>query len=112
VPACLSLKAQSDQTRSMVNQNRAVLVRTKRHPEQDRLHFSPSMGSSATCPCAWESTLFPAFKNSNGSFLMTLSDMSLVTSEVKVDETDIVNVRIGQDADVTIDAVPGENFQG
>ena len=43
---------------------------------------------------------------------MTLSDMSTVTSEVKVDETDIVNVKIGQDADVTIDAVPGKVFKG
>ena len=48
----------------------------------------------------------PGIQNSNGSFLMTLSDMSVVTAEVKVDETDIVNVRTGQDADVTIDAVP------
>jgi HlyD family secretion protein len=43
---------------------------------------------------------------------MTHSDMSVVTSEVKVDETDIVNVRIGQDADVTIDAIPGKVFKG
>lgn len=43
---------------------------------------------------------------------MTLSDMSIVTSEVKVDETDIVNVKIGQDADVTIDAIPGKIFKG
>jgi HlyD family secretion protein len=35
-----------------------------------------------------------------------------VTAEVKVDETDIVNVRNGQDADVTIDAVPGKVFKG
>ena len=43
---------------------------------------------------------------------MTLSDMSVVTAEVKVDETDIVNVKLGQDADVTIDAVPGKVFKG
>jgi HlyD family secretion protein len=43
---------------------------------------------------------------------MTLSDMSIVTAEVKVDETDIVNVKMGQDADVTIDAVPGKTFHG
>ena len=29
-----------------------------------------------------------------------------------MDETDIVNVKIGQDADVTIDAVPGKLFKG
>ena len=54
----------------------------------------------------------PGIQNSNGSFLMTLSDMSVVTAEVKVDETDIVNVKLGQDADVTIDAVPGKSIQG
>jgi HlyD family secretion protein len=35
-----------------------------------------------------------------------------VTAEVKVDETDIVNVKIGQDVDVTIDAVPGKILKG
>jgi HlyD family secretion protein len=43
---------------------------------------------------------------------MTISDMSTITAEVKADETDIVNIRIGQEADVTIDAVPGKTFKG
>ena len=43
-------------------------------------------------------------QNSPGSTLMTISDMSVVTAEVKVDETDIVNVRLGQPAEVTGDA--------
>src|SRR5258708_38968354 len=51
-------------------------------------------------------------QNANGSMIMTLSDMSVVTAEVKVDETDIVRVKMGQDADVTIDAGPGKVFKG
>ena len=43
---------------------------------------------------------------------MTISDMSVVTAEVKVDETDITNLRNGQSADVTIDAIPGKMFKG
>jgi HlyD family secretion protein len=43
---------------------------------------------------------------------MTLADMSVVTAEVKVDETDIINVQIGQPADVTVDALPGKVFKG
>jgi HlyD family secretion protein len=43
---------------------------------------------------------------------MTISDMSVVTAEVKVDETDITNLRRGQAAEVTIDALPGKLFQG
>jgi HlyD family secretion protein len=43
---------------------------------------------------------------------MTIADMSVITSEVKVDETDIVNVHLGQPADVTIDAIPHKVFHG
>jgi HlyD family secretion protein len=42
---------------------------------------------------------------------MTLADMSVITAEVKVDETDIVNVRLGQSAEVTIDAIPKKTFK-
>ncbi|HKS81011.1 MAG TPA: efflux RND transporter periplasmic adaptor subunit [Candidatus Acidoferrales bacterium] len=51
-------------------------------------------------------------QNSEGAFLMNISDMSVVTCEVKVDETDITNVKDGQPADVTIDALPGKTFKG
>jgi HlyD family secretion protein len=43
---------------------------------------------------------------------MTLADMSIVTAEVKVDETDIVNIRLDQTAEVTVDALPGKVFKG
>jgi HlyD family secretion protein len=43
---------------------------------------------------------------------MTIADMSIITAEVKVDETDIVNIKIGQPADVTVDAIPGKVFKG
>src|SRR3984893_13240876 len=106
-----SLKAQLDQTRAQVNQGRAVLVHT-----QDILHkttyTSPINGIVSYLPERVGDYVVPGIQNSNGSFLMTLSDMSVVTAEVKVDETDIVAIRIGQDADVTIDAVPGTAFKG
>jgi HlyD family secretion protein len=43
---------------------------------------------------------------------MTIADMSLITAEVKVDETDIVNVTLSQTADITIDAIPNKTFKG
>src|SRR5712672_2027522 len=107
----LSLKATLDQMRSQVAQGRAVLVRT-----QDILHkttyTSPINGIVSYLPERVGDYVVPGIQNSNGSFLMTLSDMSVVTAEVKVDETDIVSVKMGQDADVTIDAVPGKVFRG
>lgn len=106
-----SLKAQFDQNRSMVNQNKAVLVRTKDILSKTT-YVSPINGIVSYLPVRMGEYVVPGIQNANGSFLMTLSDMSVVTAEVKVDETDIVNVRIGQDADVTIDAVPGKIYKG
>jgi len=78
---------------------------------KDRLHFTDQRNRELPAGAAWRYVV-PGIQNSNGSFLMTLSDMSVVTAEVKVDETDIVNVKMGQEADVTIDAVPGKIFKG
>jgi HlyD family secretion protein len=57
-------------------------------------------------------SVVPGIQSTVGSTLMTLADMSVVTAEVKVDETDIVNVRIGQPVEVTVDALPGKVFKG
>src|ERR1700724_795929 len=107
----LSLKATLDQMRAQVAQGRAVLVRTK-DVLSKTTYTSPINGIVSYLPERVGDYVVPGIQNSNGSFLMTLSDMSVVTAEVKVDETDIVNVRLGQDADVTIDAVPGKIFKG
>ena len=106
-----ALKAQLDQVRAQLDQSRAVLVRTK-DILQKTTYFSPINGIVSYLPVRLGEYVVPGIQNATGSFLMTLSDMSVVTSEVKVDETDIVNVKIGQDADVTIDAVPGKVFKG
>jgi HlyD family secretion protein len=106
-----SLKAQLDQTRAQVNQGRAVGLRLK-DVLQKTTYTSAINGIVSYLPERVGDYVVPGIQNSTGSFLMTLSDMSVVTAEVKVDETDIVNVKMGQDADVTIDAVPGKIFKG
>jgi HlyD family secretion protein len=57
-------------------------------------------------------TVVVGIQNAEGSTLMTLANMSIITAEVKVDETDIVNIKLGQPADVTIDAFPGRVLKG
>jgi HlyD family secretion protein len=57
-------------------------------------------------------TVVLGIQNAQGSTLMTLADMSVVTAEVKVDETDIVNIAMGQPVDVTVDALPGRVYKG
>lgn len=107
----LQLKAQLEQSRAQLSQNKAVLTRT-RDILSKTTYVSPINGIVSYLPVRLGEYVVPGIQNSNGSFLMTLSDMSIVTAEVKVDETDIVNVQMGQDADVTIDAVPGKIFHG
>jgi len=107
----MQLKAQVEQSRAQLSQNKAVLTRT-RDILSKTTYVSPINGIVSYLPVRLGEYVVPGIQNSNGSFLMTLSDMSIVTAEVKVDETDIVNVRMGQDADVTIDAVPGKIFHG
>jgi len=107
----LQLKAQMNQSQAGLEQSKAVLTRT-RDVLNKTTYTSPIDGIVSYLPVRLGEYVVPGIQNSNGSFLMTLSDMSVVTAEVKVDETDIVNVRMGQDADVTIDAVPGKTFRG
>jgi HlyD family secretion protein len=54
----------------------------------------------------------PGIQNQPGSVLFQVSDLSVITAEVKVDETDIVNVKLGQPAEVNIDAIPNKTFKG
>jgi len=73
---------------------------------------TPLDGIVTTLPVQIGETVVPGIQNSAASSIMTVADMSIVTAEVHVDETDIVNLKIGQKADVTIDAIPDHTFSG
>ena len=51
------------------------------------------------------------FSRSTG-LLMTVSDMSVIEARVDVDETDVVRVKLGDSAQVSIDAFPDTSFAG
>ncbi len=44
--------------------------------------------------------------------LLTVSDLSVIQAKVKVDETDVVRVHLGDSVDVSIDAFPDTTFIG
>jgi HlyD family secretion protein len=73
---------------------------------------APFDGIVTNLPVREGETVVPGIQDTNGSVLMTLADVSVITAEVKVDETDIVNVAVGQSADVSVDALPGKIFKG
>ena len=51
-------------------------------------------------------------QNSPGTVLLTISDMSTVEAELEVDETSIPTVKLGQEAEVRLDAYPDQTFRG
>jgi len=73
---------------------------------------APIDGIVTDLPVRVGETVVPGVQNSAASTIMTIADMSLITAEVKVDETDIINVKLDQPSDVTIDAMPGQTFKG
>ncbi len=73
---------------------------------------APLDGIVTNLPVREGETVVPGIQNSQGSTIMTIADMSVITAEVKVDETDIVNVKLNQPADITIDAIPNKVFKG
>ena len=57
-------------------------------------------------------TAVPGLQNQPGTVLLTVSDMSKVEAEMEVDEASIPGVRLGQAAQVRIDAYPNQVFEG
>ncbi len=74
--------------------------------------IAPFDGIVTNEPVREGETVVEGIQNAEGSTFMTIADMSIVTAEVKVDETDIVNIKMGQPAEVSIDAIPGKTFKG
>jgi len=104
-------RAEFERSRSLLDQSRAVLSRS-RDVLRKTTYTAPISGMVTYIAVRVGENVVPGIQNSPGSYLMTISDMSVVTAEVKVDETDIVNVKNGQECEVTIDAMPGKTFKG
>jgi len=104
-------KAQKDSAAKHIAQNQATLIRFA-DVLQKATYIAPYDGVITNLPVREGETVVMGIQNSPGSTLMTLADMSVITAEVKVDETDIVNVHLGQPAEVTIDAIPKKVFHG
>ena len=104
-------QAQLDSTNGRITQARASLTRVDDILSKTTYN-APFDGTVTNLPVHEGETVVMGIQNSPGSTLMTVADMSVITAEVQVDETDIVNVKLGQSADVTIDAMPNQTFKG
>ncbi len=117
--------AKLDQAIAQVNQAKANTASARAHlltqkatlqANENALSLTeataPFNGLVTNEPVREGETVVEGIQDTNGSTIMTIADMSVITAEVKVDETDIANVQVGQSADVTVDAIPGKVFKG
>jgi HlyD family secretion protein len=104
-------KAQTESQRGHL-QTQVATLRANQDLLNKTIAIAPFDGIVTNMPLREGETVVVGIQNALGSTLMTLADMSVITAEVKVDETDIVNIQLGQTADVTVDALPGKVFKG
>jgi HlyD family secretion protein len=105
------MSASREQARANADASAATLTHT-RDVLRKTTYTAPISGIVSYIAVRVGENVVPGIQNAQGSFLMTISDMSVVTAEVKVDETDIASVKNGQTAQVTIDALPDKTFTG
>ncbi len=104
-------KSQLDSAQRRIPQNAANLRRVKDVLSKTE-YTAPFDGVITNLPVREGETVVIGIQNAPGSTLMTIADVSVITAEVKVDETDIVNVKLGETAEVSIDAIPKQRFKG
>lgn len=104
-------RAQTESARGHL-QTQVATLRANQDMLEKTIATAPFDGIVTNMPVKEGETVVTGIQNTAGSTLMTLADMSKITAEVKVDETDIVNIKDGQPADVTVDAIPGKVFKG
>jgi len=95
---------QRDSTALRIAQQRAALTRARDQFSKTTIR-STLDGIITNLPVNEGEIAIVGIQNQPGTTLMTIADMSIITAEVKVDETDIVNVRLGQEARIKVDAL-------
>ncbi len=87
-------------------------LRSARHNLSKVTLDSPMDGLVSRLNIEEGETVLVGTMNNPGTVLLTVADMSVVQAELEVDETDIIDVALGQPARVTIDAFPDREFTG
>ncbi len=87
-------------------------LRSARHVLSKVTIDAPMSGMITRLSIEAGETVLIGTMNNPGTVLMTIADLSVILAVLEVDETDIVDVRLGQEASVLIDAFPDREFAG
>ncbi len=74
--------------------------------------FAPMTGRITRLDVEQGETAVPGTFNKDAATLLTISDMSVLETRVKVDETDVARISVGDSAQVQLDAFPDTTFVG
>jgi HlyD family secretion protein len=94
-----------------ITQQRSAVTRARDQFSKSTIR-SPLEGIITYLPVNEGEIAIVGVQNQPGTVLMTIADMSVITAEVKVDETDIANVKLGQEANIKVDAFRDQILRG
>ncbi|HSM15790.1 MAG TPA: efflux RND transporter periplasmic adaptor subunit, partial [Gemmatimonadales bacterium] len=98
-------------SRAQVEQYRAGLRESKDQLDKTRL-TSPIDGRVVRLAVEEGEVAVPGTFSRETGLLMTVADLSVILATIKVDETDVIRLEMGDSVEVTIDAYPDTSFVG
>ncbi|MDQ7064055.1 MAG: efflux RND transporter periplasmic adaptor subunit [candidate division KSB1 bacterium] len=104
-------RLQVEATRQEIERLRAMLNNAKHELAKVNVHADVS-GIVIKRNIEEGENVFVGAFNNPATVLLTIADLSVIEAEVEVDETDIVDVQVGQQADIKVDAYPDTSFKG
>lgn len=93
-----------DQTNAALRNSNSLLAKTT--------ILAPMSGRITKLAVQQGETAVPGTFSKDQALLLTISDMSVLETKVKVDETDVARLHVGDTAQVLIDAFPDTTFRG
>jgi HlyD family secretion protein len=116
---------QLEQLKTQVDVNKALAEAAKHNVDQSEAGLrdarsklskttilAPMSGRVTRLVVEQGETAVPGTFNKDAATLLTISDMSVLETKVKVDETDVARISVGDSAVVQIDAFPDTTFVG
>ncbi len=100
-----------DMSNARVLQAKAQLIGIENARDQT-IYTAPFDGVITSLPVHVGENVVPGIQNQVGSVLFQVSNLSVINAVVDVDESDILSVKNGQTAEVSIDAIPEKRFKG
>jgi HlyD family secretion protein len=106
-----SARLQLDTAREAVQQTQANVVKAQDDLSKTTI-YAPLSGRVIVLNAKEGEVVVSGTMNNPASVIGTIADMSEILATVDVDETEIVNIKVGQPAVLKVDAVPGKEYHG